>query len=178
MVHDRDLLDRLSAFAPVRFDDTLFRATRQGLKPLTGSVAGGRWMPRDHTPVLYASLDRDGAVAEIVFQFSQLDPKPSKPVELHEIRASARSVMRLLRANLNELGVDPGVYASLNYARTQAIGAAVAFLGCDGLIAPSARWKCENFMLFLEYHDPSNRLEVIRSEAVDWMDWERRHARS
>ena len=108
MVHDPDLLDRLSAFAPVRLDNSLFRATRQGLKALTASTAGGRWMPRDHTPVLYTSLDRDGAIAEIVFQFSLLDPKPSKPVMLHQIRASARSVMRLLRASLTELGVDPG----------------------------------------------------------------------
>jgi hypothetical protein len=43
MVHDRKLLDRLAAFAPVNFDGEVFRATRRGLDPLAASVAGGRW---------------------------------------------------------------------------------------------------------------------------------------
>jgi hypothetical protein len=49
---DPDLLDRLNAFKPVRYDGVVFRATRQGLDPLTGSYPGGRWIPRDVTPVL------------------------------------------------------------------------------------------------------------------------------
>ena len=40
-------------------------------------------------------------------------------------------------------------YESVNYHRTQEIGAAVAFLGCDGLMVPSARWDCENLVLFI-----------------------------
>jgi hypothetical protein len=58
LVHDRDLLDRLSAYPKIQFDGTVFRATRIGLDPLAPSLAGGRWAPRDVTPVLYTSLER------------------------------------------------------------------------------------------------------------------------
>lgn len=176
MLHDRDLLDRLSAFRPIRFDDIAFRATRLGLNPLAGSFTGGRWAHRDIAQVLYTSLERDGAMAEIAYHLSQLTPKPSKPVQLHELRVAARSALRLLWADLKDLGVDDAGYSSLNYARTREIGAAVAFLECDGLIAPSARWKCENLMLFLDKHSPGDKLEVVKSEDVNWIEWERRHS--
>jgi len=175
MLHDRDLLDRLGAFAPVRYDGLIFRATRLGLDPLTGSFSGGRWAPRDVTQVLYTSLERDGALAEIAHHLSLLTPKPSKPVKVHELAVGAGSVVRLLRPDFTALHVDPADYLSSNYARTQEIGAAVAFLECDGLIAPSARWPCENLMLFLEHHTPHGKLELIRSEEVDWLEWDKRN---
>jgi len=34
MPHDRELLDRLVAFAPIKFGGEVFRATRRGLDPL------------------------------------------------------------------------------------------------------------------------------------------------
>src|SRR3546814_15879991 len=40
---------------------------------------------------------------------------------------------------LKRLGVDDSRYRELLYTRTQAIGAAAAFLGFDGFIVPSAR---------------------------------------
>jgi hypothetical protein len=42
-------------------------------------------------------------------------------------------------------------YGERDYALTQSIGAALAFLGLDGLIAliaPSARWQCDNLMIY------------------------------
>ncbi len=96
MVHDRELLDRLSAYTPIRFDDVAFRATRLGLDPLTPSLADGRWAPRDTTPVLYASFERQGALAEISYHLGQLDPLPSKPVTVHELRATTHKTLRLL----------------------------------------------------------------------------------
>lgn len=176
MLHDRDLLDRLSAFKPERFDGVTFRATRLSLDPLAGSFTGGRWVPRDVTQALYTSLERDGALAEIAYHLSLLTPKPSKPVSVHELRVSAGSAVRLLRADLTALGVDTKDYSSVNYERTEKIGAAVAFLGCDGLIAPSARWDCNNLTLFLENHALHEKLDLVRSEEVNWREWEKLHA--
>jgi hypothetical protein len=177
MVHDPDLLDRLSAFTPVRFDDAVFRATRLGLDPLTGSYAGGRWAPRDAAQVLYTSREHEGALAEIAFHLAQLTPRPSKPVMVHRLRVTTRATIRLLRANLTELGLDTADYESLNYGRTQAIGAAVAFLGCDGLIVPSARWSCENLMIFMDNHRIDETLDREHSESVDWLAWAHTHGR-
>ena len=49
-------------------------------------------------------------------------------------------------------------YGERDYAQTQNIGAAIAFLGLDGLITPSARWSCNNLMIFQTNHQPNERL--------------------
>ena len=175
MIHDRNLLDRLGAFAPISFDGEVFRTTRLGLDPLAGSYAGGRWAPRDSAQVLYTSLEREGALAEIAFHLAQLSPPPSKPVMIHRLRTTTRATIRLLRADLEVLGVDGAGYESVNYAWTQAIGAAVAFLGCDGLIVPSARWSCENLVIFLDNHRLQQVLELEQSDEVDWLAWAKKH---
>ena len=64
-------------------------------------------------------------------------------------------------------------YGERDYAQTQNIGAAIAFLGLDGLITPSARWSCNNLMIFQTNHQPNERLEVIEEEIVDWEAWAR-----
>jgi RES domain-containing protein len=171
VIHDPALLERLSAFEPERFDGEVFRATRRSLDPLAASTSGGRWAPKGLVPVLYTSLLREGALAEIVFHWSQLTPRPSRPAVLHHLGVSAERRLRLLRADLEELDVKIAQYESVNYHRTQEIGAAVAFLGCDGLIVPSARWDCENLVLFIENHALENRLEVLSREEIDWQAW-------
>ena len=146
MIHNPELLDALSAYSTVRFSDTVFRATRLRLDPLADSTSGGRWNIRDHDPVLYTSLEFEGALAEISFHWSQVTPLPSKPVVVHRIQVSTERTLRLKLCDLVELGVDFDQFASLNYAKCQEIGAAVGFLECDGLITPSARWDCENLV--------------------------------
>ena len=63
------------------------------------------------------------------------------------------------------------VYQNVNLTRTQEIGAAVEFLDCDGLIAPSARWGCDNLMLFPERMGTDATLQRVRSETIDWIAW-------
>jgi hypothetical protein len=106
MLHDQGLLDRLAAFAPVKFDGDVFRATRRGLDPLAASVAGGRWMVPNQTPTLYTGCERDGALAEIVHHWGQLTPLPSKPVIVHTLGVRLGKSLRLGRAELIDLDVD------------------------------------------------------------------------
>jgi hypothetical protein len=87
------------------------------------------------------------------------------------MRVTARTTIRLLRADLISLGVDWDEYPSTGYRRTQEIGAAIAFLECDGLLVPSARWSCENLMLFMANHALSEKLELESSDTVDWIKW-------
>jgi hypothetical protein len=68
-------------------------------------------------------------------------------------------------------GVPESDYTGVNLPRTQAIGTAVEFLGCDGLIAPSARWPCDHLMLFPDRMGADAQLELVRSETVDWLAW-------
>ena len=128
-------------------------------------------MRRDGAGVLYTRLAKEGALAEISFHWSQLSPRPTKPVMLHTLRVAAHRTLKLVRADLAALGVPESTYSGINLPRTQEIGAAVEFLGCDGLIAPCARWTCDNLILFPDRMGIDATLEVVSSETVDWLVW-------
>jgi hypothetical protein len=181
MIHAKELLDRLGSLSTCDFKGEVFRATRLNLDPLTASTRGGRWsVPEElghseSVATLYTSCAREGALAELAYHYSQLTPFPSKPVNLHRLQLTTKRTLRLLRADLLSLGVVWADYPTLNYGKTQQIGAAVAFLGCDGLIAPSARWACENLMLFPTNHAFEGELQVAHSEVVALKEWAREH---
>lgn len=167
MIHSPELLGQLSAFPSETFSGDLFRTTRLSLDPLAPSTSGGRWAPRNGCAVLYTSLEREGALAEISFHWSQLLPLPSKPVMLHQLRIELRESLRLLRADLATLGVELSRYDAMDYRRTQEIGAAASFLEFHGLIVPSARWPCDNLILFAENQSVSETAELVTSESVE-----------
>ncbi|WP_236783696.1 RES family NAD+ phosphorylase [Azospirillum humicireducens] len=123
--------------------------------------------------VLYTSLEREGALAEITYHWSRFIPRPSKPAKLHRLTVTAGKTLRLIRTTLEDLSVPTEGYDGSAYDRTQAIGAAAAFLGCDGILVPSARWHCDNLILFTDNHghDPGNSLDVIETETIDWLAW-------
>jgi hypothetical protein len=176
MIHDQGLVDQLSALAVERFEGEVFRATGLSADPLAFSFNGGRWAPPEgdsvDVPVLYTSMERDGALAEVVSYLTLLTPLPSKPLKVSWLGVSTMKTLRLARADLEGLGIDLARYGERDYGRTQSIGAALAFLGLDGLIAPSARWRCENLMIYQTNH-LNGRLEVITEEEVDWRAWGR-----
>lgn len=170
-----NLVDRLAGLPIEVFGGEVFRATRVSLDPLAFSTRGGRWMPAGEVAVLYTSLTEEGALAEIAFHWSRLTPLPSKPVRLHRLRVATERTLRLVRTDLPGLGVDMERYEEIAYAGTQAVGAAVAFLGCDGLIVPSARWDGDHLVLFEDHQDPAGVLEVVDHYDVDWLAWARSH---
>jgi RES domain len=178
VVHDRELLERLTALSSVSFDGEVFRATRRGLNALAPSVSGGRWMVPNQAPTLYTSTERDGALAEIAYHWSQLVPRPSKPVLVHRLRLGTKKTLRLGRADLVDLGVEWNRYEQTNYRETQTIGAAIAYLEYDGLIAPSARWPCDNVMVFLGNSEGDEEAaRLLESREVDWLEWAEAHER-
>ena len=180
MIHDPDLLDRLSAFHPERFEGEVFRATRANADPVAASISGGRWAPppdgeAGHS-VLYTSLERDGAIAEVASFLAQLTPIPGpRPIKVTRLIVSTARTIRLVRADLGSLGVDLARYGERDYNRTQKIGAALVFLGLDGLIASSARWSCDNLMIFGDNHALTEKLEVVGEELFEWRVWAETH---
>ncbi len=174
MYHDPTLLQKLAGMQPEPFSGEVFRATRQNLEPLASSQSAGRWMSASVTSVLYTSFERDGALAEVSYHWSQMSPIPTKPALVTRLAVRAHQTLKLLRANLEDLGVpiQGEEYTQSLYNRTQEIGAAVHFLGCDGLIIPSVRWDCDNLVLFTDcIADLSQQLVVVDSEVVDWLAW-------
>ena len=171
---DLELLDALDELPRIPVDETVWRVVRKGRDPLLCRPSHGRW-DLGHFDVLYTSLDPNGALAEMYFHLSRQPVLPSKPAfTLNELEVSTKSTLKF--ADLTELeaiGVETSAYSDILYERTQEIGDAAAFLGFDGLIAPSARWSCLNLAIFCD----SLRLSDIalkKSSAIDWDDWRKR----
>jgi len=176
-VHDRTILDALDAMDPVRFEDTVWRITRAGRDPRRGSAASGRWSPGIPVEVLYTSLEREGALAEIGYRLSLEPVWPSRlQHEIHELAAQSQRTLEFADvASLAPLGVDVSRYGSFDYSVTQALAAAAHFLEFDGLLVPNARHSSSNLVLFMDRGTPGS-LEVKSTRAVDWTRWRGRPA--
>ena len=81
--------------------------------------------------------------------------------------------LRLIRSSLDGFGIDTKRFEEPNYLWTQEIGAAVAFVGCDGLIVPSARRACDNLVLFTDNLAMDIDIRVKETEEVNWQEWAR-----
>ncbi|MBV8131279.1 MAG: RES family NAD+ phosphorylase [Alphaproteobacteria bacterium] len=173
-VHDRRILDALETIEPERFTGEAWRVTRKGRDPLRGSTANGRWSPSGgEFEVLYTSLERDGALAEIGYRLSLEPVWPSRiEHQVHRIEVETEGTLRFVdRESLARLGVDIARYHTFEYQATQAIAAAAYFLEFDSLIVPSARFHCPNLVIFTER---ATGLVLRKSDAVDWDAWRRR----
>jgi hypothetical protein len=180
MTYDLSRVGALSGRPTERFVGAVFRATQVAAKSIAPSVRGGRWAPPGRPgaeiPVLYASVERDGALAEVASYLVELSPIPGpRSMMVTRLAVSTSRTLRLARVDLEALGVDMSRYGVRDYARTQEIGAAAASVGIDGLIAPSARWSCDNLMIFTDNLDPRERLEAVGSEEIEWRGWARAH---
>ncbi len=171
--HDRELLDALESYPSEAFSGETWRVTAKGRDALRGSTAGGRWSPPGEFEVLYTSLARAGALAEIGYRLSLEPVWPSRlEHELHRITARTTNSLRFVDvSSLSTLGVDVRRYASFEYSVTQAIAAAAFLLDFDGLIVPSARSTELNLVIFAEKPGIGERLRLEASEPVDWSTW-------
>ena len=114
-------------------------------------------------------------MAEVAYAWSQTYPLRAKPAFLYEIVVTARRTLKLIKSDLETLGVNLSAYGKVGYEITQNIGAVVNHLECDGLIVPSARWDCENLVLFMDNHNLSDHLRAGAPEEVDWQSWAQEH---
>jgi hypothetical protein len=170
---DLELLDALDAFKREPVTVTVWRVVREGREPTLGSTSRSRWC-NGTFDVLYTSLERNGAIAEI-HAFLTLQPVFPTKIQwhVHQLEVSAARTLRLADPpTLSRLSVDTARYQDRSYARTQEIADAAYFLGFDGLIAPNARWPCLNFALFTDRIPPENITIASRAaEPIAWNQW-------
>lgn len=173
---DLSLLDALDSHPGIAYRGDVWRIVRAERDPIQGYPAQARWDPGTFD-VIYTSLEREGALEEIHYHLSRQPVFPSKLRSvLHRMAVQTRRTLRLADLGAIEaLGVSRETYSTLNYERTQEIGDAAAFLGFDGIIAPSARWPCQNLVLFTDQLAPSD-ITVTESQEVDWSEWRERRA--
>jgi hypothetical protein len=170
---DLQLLDRIDSQPRHRYEGTLWRVVREGRDPLQGSRSNSRWC-NGQFDVLYTSLERNGAIAEMHALLSLQPVFPSKVAfQCHKLDVRAERTLKILDlADLAPLGIDVDRYRDRDYERTQAVADAAVFLGFDGLLVPSARWACANAILFTDRIAP-DRLSCDEAAAatIDWAEW-------
>jgi RES domain-containing protein len=174
---DLHLLDKVDAHPRRTFDGTLWRVSREGRDPLQGGRSTSRWCNGEFD-VLYTSLERDGALAEVHALLALQPVFPSRISFLvHTLKVASQSVLHLADLPLLEqLGVDTARYQDRDYRQTQDIADAAFFLGFHGLVVPSARWSCANAVLFTDRVDPAALVvEATDSDPVNWSKWRGRH---
>lgn len=182
---DHRLIDALEARAPIAAPRTVWRACREDRDPTVCGRARGRW--DDGTiDALYTAGDPYGAIAEVQFHVRRGQPVfPTKVrFELYELTVQFERLLDLSTESiLADLGVDMARFGRLSYSDhpteylcTQDIAEAAHFLEFDGLLVPSARWRCVNTVVFCE----ALRANAIRAPVprgrIDWRDWMERNA--
>lgn len=177
-VRDPNLLDAVESYGNQLFTGSLYRVVRHGRDPLLGGRSRGRWDAGMYD-VLYTSLDRDGAIAEMEFQIRNQPVPPNRLImELYRIPASLTRVFRVESVSgLSTFGIDPHRYNETYYEAAQLLGDAVAFLNYDALIAPNARWDCLNATIIIENLDEGSLGVAEFIEVVDFSAWREEHPR-
>jgi RES domain-containing protein len=177
---DHTLIDAIEVIAPVSYTGNVWRIVKEGRDPLEGRASGGRWDDGSFD-VLYTSLAREGALAEMYFHLRRGQPIfPSKVrYELFEITLTFHRALRLLDLSaLEKLGVQVEHFGKLSYEgrageypRTQDIAEIAHFLEYDGLLVPSARHDCQNAIVFCDQHGLADR-EVHKAHGlIDRTQW-------
>ena len=175
IIRDQALLDFLESLLQNPLKRSVWRSVREGSDPLACSRSGGRW--DDGTlDVLYTSESKSTALAERRFHLYQGQPFPPSRVqyELFELGIELMRVVEFSSVSmLAEVGLQSEQYGQLvylqhrnEYARSQQIAEACAFLGDDGIRVPSARdLDSFNVIVFCEQSTVIN-LQVLQSHGV------------
>ncbi len=172
---DLQLLDRVDAYSKERYAGPAWRVVREGRDPLLGGRSVSRWCNGEFD-VLYTSLERDGAIAEVHALLALQPVFPSKiSFQCHKLSMSIERMLHLVDlTSLEALGVNTDRYQDRDYGRTQEIADAAYFLGFDGLLIPNARWSCTNAVLFTDRIDLADlTADEASTTTINWQEWRR-----
>ena len=167
---DPELLEYLESCRHGRFDGIVKRVVWADRSPIQGSNSGrGRWNSPDcQFEVLNTSLAAEGADAEFEAFWLLFEQRPDRRALNWKLRVRLLRVVELGFEEFGKLGIEPTVYRTRDYSRTQEISDALNYLGCDGLIAPSARYDCNNLVVYMQNLNRDCFLEEINSREFLW----------
>jgi hypothetical protein len=175
LIHDLELLDALSNLPVSNYEGRVFRVTTRLGDPVAFSQSGGRWAidaeKEGGCPILYTSKTKEGAIAEVASCLNLLTPVPRRSLKLNQIEVSLDKTLQRTVADFPNLGIDREQYVRRNYSQTQKVGAAINLLELDGLIAPSARWQCDNLMIYGHRHGIDEKLEIVDEQEIPYAEW-------
>ena len=166
MTFDRALLEQLGKLPAAPWRGVVYRHMFADYSPDRENTRGARWNPPG-APAIYASVERALALAEAEYQIGLQPVRPCVRRTVYRIAVTLGSALDLTeRAALAGLGVGQAELESLDHAACQRVGAAVEWLGHDGLLVPSARGPGTNLVIFPNQQRADYEFKVIDAEVL------------
>lgn len=149
-VYDPGLLDQIERLGTERFDRHVWRHMFNEFPPELANTRGARWNPSG-TSAIYTSLEADTALAEAqhAIDSQPLRPRPRRRV-LYELHVTLDTVVNLTEDRYKQVGLTEADLISDDFDACQRVGGAVAWLGYDGLLVPSARAAGGNVVILVD----------------------------
>jgi len=158
-LRDIRLIDQVEALPVETYSGDVYRLVRDGRDPKICWHSQGRWDDGSFD-VLYAATTADGALAEIQYHLSQLQPfgPDFLTYRMYRIPVAHLEVINLLEKTvLQSLGVDLAAWGKSGYVsrgeeylRTQEIATVATFHERQGLLVPSARSSDANLVILIQ----------------------------
>jgi len=149
VIYSEELLQRLAQLDANSWFGEVYRHMFGSASPARDNTVGARWNPPE-VAAIYTSVGPETALAEGNFYVTMQPLRPQAQRRLHRIRVSLASVLDLRDWDLlQELGIEKASFGQPEPFRCKEVGGAVAHLGHDGLLAPSARDEGANLIIFL-----------------------------
>lgn len=168
MVHDPRLLDALEQFGAKAWEGKVFRHVLGSYAPDLANVRGARWNPPE-VSALYVSLEEETARAEgdRVLAVQSVPPRISR--SMYELGISLESVLDLTKAGqLEAVGLTEEDLQGDSFEACQRVGGAIAWVGHDGLLVPSARRdQGKNLVIYTANQAPESEIETRRQWAIE-----------
>jgi RES domain-containing protein len=161
-----DLLDAIERLPTRALDADVWRHTFGDNDPGQANTGGARWNPRG-VDALYASLERETAIAEGDYRV-QLEPlRPRTKRVVHRVRVRLKNVVDLANETaLATVGLTPADLGDLRMEKTRAVGGAAEWLGRDGILVPSLRADGANLVIFPNQMEADGLFEPISAEVI------------
>jgi RES domain-containing protein len=158
------LLDFLESRAIGKWSGSVWREVLGDADPLRPNLRGARWNPPG-VEALYCSLDGSTAAAEV----DHLVSLQSVPVRRRrQIRIEVELTRVVDLAELSPLvtfGIESAHLLGPNVDAPRMIGHAISWLGCAGLIVPSARHPGNNLVIYTNQMAPTDRVDIANAPA-------------
>jgi len=163
----RELLEYLQRLAPSPFRGSVYRHMFGERPPTLENTLGARWNPPG-VAAIYLSLERETVIAEGDHALAVQPLRPRIDRWVYSVSVELSDALDLSAADvLERAGIGAAELDGDDQAPCRAVGEAVAWLGYEGLLVPSARAAGTNLVIFTANLKPSAVFEVGEREAVE-----------
>ena len=160
------MLDLLQSAAVSAWEGLVYRHMFASQPPSRANTGGARWN-EPNLAAIYTSCERDTALAEAEYYISLQPLRPRARRTLFTLHVALRNVVDLTVGDLlPRLGITNDVLVSDDQTPCRTVGAAVNWLGHDGLLVPSARRVGGTNLVIYRQDFSSDAFEVTAEEEI------------